>query len=165
VGPLPREAAAMSTDPSSLIGTWLREESIGHLLRVSWSTTRERTLAALAENGFENFGAQQMQVLLAALPPVGRPFEVAKRSRMSRQALNYLLGSLEDAGYVRTAKESMRDGHRLVLLTDRGMDAAQVVVRSAKEWENELRSGLGDAAFDQFRLTLRTIAATPPDDQ
>src|ERR1700756_73214 len=76
---------------------------IGALLRVPWETVHERMLTGLHERGFGDLVAAHLNVLLYPGPEDMRPSDLAARTRMSKQALNYLLGQMEQLGYLTRA--------------------------------------------------------------
>src|SRR4051795_5691511 len=73
---------------------------IGALLRMPWERVNEQLLAGLHERGFTDIGAAHLSVLQWPGPDELRPSELAAQSRMSKEALNYLLGQLERLGYL-----------------------------------------------------------------
>src|SRR5271165_6963832 len=79
---------------------------IGALLRVPWETVRERMLAGLHQRGYSDLVAAHLNVLLYPGPENMRPLELAARTGMTKQALNYLLGQMETLGYLTRAQDS-----------------------------------------------------------
>ena len=73
---------------------------IGALMRLPWEAVASRMLRALHANGFDDIDAPQLSVLLWPGPEGLRPSELATRTRMTKQALNYLLGNLQRLGYL-----------------------------------------------------------------
>src|SRR5215472_18872225 len=73
---------------------------IGALLRVPFKSVRDRMLAGLHERGFTDLIAAHLDVFQYPGPENRRPIELAAQTRMSKQALNYLLGQLEQLGYL-----------------------------------------------------------------
>src|SRR3954471_3995225 len=73
---------------------------IGALLRVPWEAVQQRMLERLHERGFDDLDAAHLNVFQHPGPQGVRPSELAARLRMSKQALNYLLGQLERRGYL-----------------------------------------------------------------
>src|SRR5215470_9327389 len=93
---------------------------IGALLRVPWETVQRRMLERLHEHGFDDLDAAHLTVFQYPGPQGARPSDLATRLRMSKQAVNYLLGQLERLGYVerRSHPEDLRS--KRVALTRRG---------------------------------------------
>ena len=73
---------------------------IGALLRIPWEATQRRMLERLHERGFDDLDAAHLNVFQYPGPQGARPTELAARLRISKQALNYLLGELERLGYL-----------------------------------------------------------------
>jgi len=137
---------------------------IGALLRGPWQVVRDHLLAGLHARGFDDLTAAHLSVLQYPGPDAARPSDLAARARMTRQALNYLLGQLERLGYVER-RDDPQDGARRVYVTDRGaqaMDAAREIVADLQaRWEEEL----GPERFATLRALLAELnavaAATP----
>src|SRR3954469_12035376 len=138
---------------------------IGALLRMPWERVLERLLEGLRERGFTDLGAAHLTALQWPGPDDLRPSELAARSRMSKQALNYLLGQLERLGYLQRRDDPRDQRFKRIVLTGRGRRAAQAmrdIVRNVeREWEHEL----GTQRFAQLRLLLtdlnEPLAAAP----
>jgi DNA-binding MarR family transcriptional regulator len=73
---------------------------------------------------------------------------------MSKQAVNYLLGALEQSGYLRRADDPDDKRSRRVELTDRGEAVRQTIRATVADIESELATELGDRAFEQLRALL-----------
>src|SRR5262252_9389461 len=73
---------------------------IGALLRFPWEAVQRHMLERLHERGFDDLDAAHMNVFQYPGPQGARPSELAARLRVSKQALNYLLGELERLGYL-----------------------------------------------------------------
>ena len=69
-------------------------------MRMPVDEIRRRMLAALHEQGFDDLIPAHLIVLRWPGPDGLRPVEVAEQTGMSKQALNYLLGQLEETGYL-----------------------------------------------------------------
>jgi hypothetical protein len=80
------------------------------------------------------------------------------------QALNYLLGQMEDGGYLRRREDPDDQRSKRIELTNRGHRAArairEIVIEVEAEWEHEL----GASEFSHLRrlLTRLNSAVTPP---
>jgi MarR family len=73
---------------------------IGALLRLPWEAVQGRMLELLHERGFDDLDAAHLNVFQYPGPQGARPTELAAGLRISKQALNYLLGELERLGYL-----------------------------------------------------------------
>ena len=120
--------AAASAPPPPLIGA---------LLRVPYETVRDRMLADLHERGFTDLVQAHLEVFQYPGPENQRPLQLATQTRMSKQALNYLLGQLQQLGYLtREADESDQRSKR-VRLTPRGHAAVKAIREIVKQVETE----------------------------
>jgi DNA-binding MarR family transcriptional regulator len=139
---------------------------IGALLRVPFETVRDRMLAGLHERGFTDLVAAHLDVFQYPGPENQRPLELATRTRMSKQALNYLLGQLEHLGYLTRQADDDDQRSKRIRLTRRGRAAIKAIRRIVQEVEGEWERQLGALEFAQLRdLLIQLYAiATPTDD-
>ncbi len=138
---------------------------IGALLRMPWEIVRQRMLDGLDQRGFTDPVPAHLTVLQYPGPDGQRPSELADRVRMSKQALNYLLGQMEHLGYLTREADSEDQRSKRVKLAARGHTVMQSIREIVAEVETEWETLLGAASFAQLRdlLTqLRAITATPP---
>src|SRR3954447_11567284 len=77
-----------------------RDMLIGALLRVPAQAIHRRIINELNAAGFEDLRVPHMAVLQFPGPDGVRPGTLAERAGMSKQAMNQLLRSLEDLGYI-----------------------------------------------------------------
>src|SRR6266704_437836 len=70
---------------------------IGALLRIPWEAVQRHMLERLHERGFDDLDSAHLNVFQYPGPQGARPSELATRLRISKQALNYLLGEVENA--------------------------------------------------------------------
>lgn len=127
---------------------------IGALLREPWQAVRDRMLEGLHTRGYADLTAAHLNVLQYPGPEAARPTELAARTRMTRQALNYLLGQMEELGYIER-RDDPSDGARRVYLTARGHGAMEAIRALVSELEAEWEEQLGAAEF----ATLRDLLA------
>jgi DNA-binding MarR family transcriptional regulator len=132
---------------------------IGALLRVPWEAVRDRMLAGLHERGFTDLVAAHVDVWRYPGPENQRPSELAAQTRMTKQALNYLLGQLEQLGYL--TRESDRNDRRSkhIRLTPRGHAATTAIYEIVQDVENEWEQQLGPRKFGQLRRLLTQLYA------
>ncbi len=138
---------------------------IGALLRMPWEIVRQRMLDGLHLRGFTDLVPAHLNVLQYPGPDGLRPSELAEHVRMSKQALNYLLGQMEDLGYLTREADSEDQRSRRVQLTARGHAAMHSIREIVAEVETEWETQLGSDSFAQLRYLLtqlRAITSTPP---
>lgn len=135
---------------------------IGALLRVPWEAVQRRMLERLHEHGFDDLDAAHLNVFQYPGPQDAKPSELAARLRVSKQALNYLLGQLERLGYLerRPHPDDLRS--KRVALTKRGRSAITVIRDAVGEMEREWARLLGPARFDELVELLQELNRPAP---
>lgn len=131
-----------------------RPPLIGALMRMPVDAVHRRIIADLQAAGFTDLADAHMAVLRYPGPHGQRPSDLAAELGMSKQAVNYLLGALEQSGYVRRADDPDDKRSRRVELTDRGETVRQTIRATVADIESELASELGDRAFERLRVLL-----------
>jgi DNA-binding MarR family transcriptional regulator len=132
---------------------------LGALLRVPVDVIRERMLAALHENGYADVVPAHLVVLRYPGPDGRRPGEIAARSGMSKQALNYLLGQLETLGYLERVADLDDHRSKRVQLTPRGHGAIQTMRSTVVAVEREWAQALGTDDIEALRAILVRLSA------
>ena len=127
---------------------------IGALLRIPLQSVQQRMLDRLRERGFDDIDAAHMNVFQYPGPQGAKPSELAARLRVTKQALNYLLGELERLGYVerRPHPDDLRS--KRVALTPRGTAMVGVMRDAVAEMEAEWSERLGTERFAELRGLL-----------
>ena len=133
-------------------------------MRGPWEIVRDRMLAGLHTRGFTDLTAAHLNVLQYPGPHKVRPSELAARTRMTKQALNYLLGQMEDGGYLRRREDPDDQRSKRIELTDRGHRAVRAIREIVTDIEAEWEHDLGASEFSHLRRLLSRLnsAATPP---
>jgi DNA-binding MarR family transcriptional regulator len=127
---------------------------IGALLRMPWEAVQRRMLERLHERGFEDFDPAYLQIFRYPGPQGLRPSEVAAQRRMSKQAVNYLLGELERLDYLERRADPADRRSKRVVLTKRGVAAVAVIRAAVGEMETAWAEQLGEKRFAQLRSLL-----------
>src|ERR1051325_1851059 len=96
---------------------------IGALLRMPWDAVQRRMLERLHEHGFDDLDAAHLNVFQYPGPQGARPSDLAVQLRISKQALNYLLGELERGGYLERRADPDDLRSKRIVLTSRGTSA------------------------------------------
>jgi DNA-binding MarR family transcriptional regulator len=134
---------------------------IGALLRMPWEAVQRRMLERLHERGFDDLDAAHLNVFQYPGPQGARPSELAARLRISKQALNYLLGELERLGYLERRPDADDLRSKRVVLTRRGASAIGVIREAVSEVETAWEQQLGPKRFAQLRNLLWDLATRP----
>src|SRR5207249_1729965 len=141
---------------------------IGALLRQPWETVQQRMLERLHERGFDDLDTAHLSVFQYPGPQGARPSELAARLRISKQALNYLLGELERLGYLERRADPDDLRSKRVALTRRGKAAIRVIREAVGEVESTWANQLGPERFAELRSLLLELnpaaAAGDPED-
>src|SRR5216117_3379169 len=130
---------------------------IGALLRLPWEAVQRHMLEPLHERGFADFDAAYLNVFQYPGPQGARPSELAARLRISKQALNYLLGELERLGYLERRPDPDDLRSKRVALTPRGQSAIRVIREAVVEMETTWAQQLGPRRLAQLRDVLLDI--------
>ncbi len=93
---------------------------IGALLRVPAEAIHRRIIHELNAAGFKGLSLPHMALFRFPGPDGVRPGVLAERAGMSKQAMNRLLGSLEDLGYLVRSDAPDEGRARIVRFTKRG---------------------------------------------
>ena len=127
---------------------------IGALLRVPWEEVRRQMLHRLHERGFGDLDSAHLNVFQYPGPQDAKPSELAARLRISKQALNYLLGELERLGYLERRPDPSDLRSKRISLTPRGVAAIGVIREAVSDVEAAWERQLGAERFAQLRALL-----------
>jgi DNA-binding MarR family transcriptional regulator len=127
---------------------------IGALLRMPWEAVQRHMLERLHERGFDDLDMAHLNVFQYPGPQGARPSELAARLRISKQALNYLLGELERLDYLERRPDPDDLRSKRVALTPRGTSAIGVIREAVGEMESAWAQRLGPKRFAQLRNFL-----------
>jgi DNA-binding MarR family transcriptional regulator len=113
-----------------------------------------RILREAHDAGFTDLVPAHLAVLRYPGPNGRRPSELAAEVGMTKQAMNYLLGQLEQLDYIRRSDDADDQRSKRVDLTERGEVLRRVIRRTVTRIENELETELGAASYAQLRKLL-----------
>ena len=100
------------------------------------------------------FDAAYLNVFQYPGPEGARPSELAARLRMTKQAVNYLLGELERLDYLERRPDPDDLRSKRVVLTRRGTSVVHVIREAVGEVETAWAQQLGEKRFSQLRGLL-----------
>ncbi len=129
-----------------------------------WETVHERMLVGLYQRGYSDLIAAHLNVLQYPGPENMRPSDLASRTRMTKQALNYLLGQMERLGYLERVEDSADQRFKRIHLTPRGRAAGAAMREVVLEVEDEWRQKLGPRRFAELRDLLAQLNDAPEDE-
>jgi DNA-binding MarR family transcriptional regulator len=130
---------------------------IGALLRMPWEAVQQHILQRLHERGFGDFDPAYLTVFTYPGPQGTRPTELAARLRISKQALNYLLGELERLGYLERRPDPDDRRSKRIALTPRGTSAVPVIRDAVSELESAWARQLGPQRFARLQSLLQEL--------
>jgi DNA-binding MarR family transcriptional regulator len=133
---------------------------LGALMRMPVDAFHRRMLADLHAAGFADLVMAHFAVLRYPGPDGRRPSDLAIEAGMSRQAMNYLLGQLEEFGYLVRGGDPEDRRSRRVHLTERGRVVAQTMRGTVSAIEAQLEQELGREELDQLRELLTRLNAS-----
>jgi len=131
---------------------------IGALLRVPWEDVQQRMLDRLHEDGFDDLDGAHLNVFRYPGPQGARPSELAASLRVSKQALNYLLGELERLGYLERRADPDDGRSKRVALTRRGERVVRSMRNAVADVERDWEARLGPRRFAELRRLLQELA-------
>jgi DNA-binding MarR family transcriptional regulator len=129
-------------------------------MRIPVDAVHRRIIADLQAAGFVDLTDAHMAVLRYPGPQGRRPSDLAAELGTSKQAVNYLLGTLERAGYLRRAGDPDDRRSRRIELTDRGEAVRETIRATVAAIESELAGELGGRAFTELRKLLVRLNGT-----
>lgn len=127
---------------------------IGALVRRPAEAVHLRILREANAAGFTDLVPAHLGVLRYPGPNGRRPSELAAEVGTSKQAMNYLLGQLEQLGYVERRDDPDDLRSKRVHMTARGEALRRTIRRTVTKIEAELEDELGAASYAQLRTLL-----------
>ena len=134
---------------------------IGALLRVPAEAIHRRIVGELNRAGFEELTQAHMAIFRFPGPDGARPSALAERAGMSKQAMNRLLGSLENLGYLARSDAPDEGRARIVHFTKRGHAAWAKALQVLREIEREWSAELGPRDFAKLKELLLRVWESP----
>jgi DNA-binding MarR family transcriptional regulator len=134
---------------------------LGALLRVPAQAIHRRLIAELNAAGFDELRLPHIAVLQFPGPDGVCPSMLAERAGMSKQAMNQLLRSLEDLGYIVRSNSPDEGRTRIVRFTKRGHAAYSKIYDILRDIESEWSEELGPKAFAQLKELLSRVWESP----
>jgi DNA-binding MarR family transcriptional regulator len=134
---------------------------IGALLRVPAHAIQLRIIHELNAAGFKGISVPHMAVFRFPGPDGERPSTLAERAGMSKQAMNRLLGSLEELGYLVRSDAPDEGRARIVHFTKRGHAAWAKALDILRDIERDWRAELGPEDFAQLKEILFRVWESP----
>jgi DNA-binding MarR family transcriptional regulator len=131
-----------------------RPPLIGALLRMPYEAVHHRIVAEANAAGFDDFVPAHLAVLRYPGPDGRRPSDLAAEAGTTRQAMNYLLGQLEQLGYIVREDDPEDLRSKRVSLTERGEELRRTIRKSVQAIERDMEKELGPISYAQLRDLL-----------
>jgi|ERR1039458_5892961 DNA-binding MarR family transcriptional regulator len=138
-----------------------REMLIGALLRAPSEAIHRRIIRELNAAGFKGLSMPHMAIFRYPGPDGERPGVIAERANMSKQAINRLLGSLEDLGYLKRSDAPEEGRARIVNFTRRGHAAYAKAIEILRNIERDWIEELGPRHFARLKFLLGRVWESP----
>jgi DNA-binding MarR family transcriptional regulator len=129
---------------------------LGELLRNPLAALDRQVLADVRAAGYDDLVPAHLSVLHHPGPDGRRPSELAEGAGMTKQAVNYLLGQLEQLGYLTREADRLGDDRRSrrVYLTERGEALRRTIRESVSATEAAIEAQLGAGDHRRLRRLL-----------
>src|SRR5690606_35566576 len=97
-------------------------------------------------------------VVFGVLSPEGdRIVDLAKKAKTTKQAMGYLVGYLDECGYLERVPDP-RDGRaQIIRRTERGWEVNRAAKRIVQEIQDDWAEQLGPERMDQLMVLLRDL--------
>lgn len=134
-----------------------QRRELGILLFVANRALEQRAFDAVMAAGFSDITIAQARVAARISPTGSRVTDLAEQARVTKQTAAFLVEQLEAAGYVQRVPDPTDGRARLVQLTPKARQVAQVadaeVERVLAEWSDQV----GQERLRQMHQTLHDL--------
>lgn len=127
------------------------EPNVGLLMFIAYRSMEQRIYAALAEAGYGDLTVAQGRLAGRIGPRGTRLTELADQAQITKQTAGFLVDQLVRAGYVERVPDPADARARLVRLTARGVELAELSNRTADRIQDEWAAHLGRTRMRQLR--------------
>ncbi len=149
----------MSRLSADQISAFNQAPYIGALMRIGLEVARARILDALKTADLGDIDHSYLGLFQYPLSDGQRPIDIAKRLRISKQALNHLLGQLERLDYLeRRSEEGSRQS--TVHYTARGWKVIETTLTAMQQLETDWITRIGPRRFAEFKATIKELTGT-----
>ena len=132
------------------------ELNLGLLLFIPYRFMESAVLAALRARGHD-IPLNQARVFQRIAPGGSRLANLAEAAQVSKQTIGSIVDQLEQAGYVSRGRDPDDARARLVTLTPKGHEIAEISAPVVREIEASWEAHLGRARTRQLRETLAAL--------
>ena len=130
---------------------------IGGLLRLLSETVREQILRDIEARGYKDIRRAHLSVFQFPSPDGVSPSVLATRAHVTKQSMHYLLGEMEERGYLERRHTMTDRKSRVVFLTSRGKRLVEAMRNSVRETEETWSRLVGKKRFGEMKSALMNI--------
>lgn len=142
-------------------GVGFETPAIGGLLRTVWQLHRDQMYERLVAAGYPDVTRGQFALLRFPGVDGMRPGEAAELAGLSKQAVNDLLGELEQSGYLERKPHPADGRGRVIRLTPRGRRLQQTTHQISRELEADWAAQIGHERVANLKQTLEDMITAP----
>jgi DNA-binding MarR family transcriptional regulator len=134
-----------------------QRRELGILLFTANRALEQRAFDAVAAAGFSDITLAQARVAARIGPTGSRVTDLAEQARVTKQTAAFLVEQLEAAGYVQRVPDPTDGRARLVQLTPRARQVAQVADAEVEQVLAEWSDHVGQERLRQMHETLHDL--------
>lgn len=132
---------------------------IGALLRIPFQAIVSEIHQDLEGAGYADLRPAHFSVFQHIHPEGSRPTDLAEQAQITKQSMGYLVGYLEDRGYVERVPDPVDGRARVVRLTTRGWEVDRQARATVRRLEAEWARWLGKKRLVSLQRALEDLAA------
>jgi len=134
-----------------------KSQNWGKLITISRKQFEEWTINRLCEHGYDNFKIAYMPVLMNVRPEGINNNELAKKARVTKQAMSKVVKELQDMGYIKSKADADDKRNSIFSLTDKGKKMVIECRVAMKDLMDEYREVFGKKEFEHVMNVLQQI--------
>ena len=127
---------------------------LGVALFIPYRYMEDRIFRAIQDAGFDDWTLAQVRVFQRLAPDGSRLTDLAEQAQMSKQSAGVLVDQLERLGYIRRVPDPTDGRARLIVIEERGRQAAEVAKATSTEILAEWTAFLGTRNFTLLHQIL-----------
>jgi DNA-binding MarR family transcriptional regulator len=135
----------------------IKSQNWGKLISVSRKQFEEWTINRLCQHGYDNFKIAYIPVLMNVPQDGINNNELAKKARVTKQAMSKVVKELLDMGYIKSKADMDDKRNSIFSLTDKGKKMVIECRLAMKDLMDEYRSVFGKKEFDHVMTILQQI--------
>jgi DNA-binding MarR family transcriptional regulator len=134
-----------------------RSRSLIRLVSLLKKDIEVRLMEKIHSLGYQNFKMGDMVCLANVAQDGTINNELAKKARITKQAMSKVVKNLENDGYIYTKKHETDNRATVIFLTDRGKDLAIDAFECVKDIQESYTSIIGEEDADKLKEILTKL--------